>query len=450
MPVPRGGKGTGVFSLAVVKAPATGKAGKEPLLYLHGGPGIATISNVPRYLNSAAWKLLRQERPLLFFDYRGTGNSEPELCADLQDSLNSARAQQLSPGEREKYKLELIGKCREKLFSQGIDVGSFSSMQSAADAEAIRKALRIDKWNVYGVSHGTTVALNLLRDHAAGIHSMILDSPYPPNAPWPDFVRPFAESFEVLERNLAVDKTMASRFPSVRKNFVQAVNDLNKEPYKVKINEAGDVYPVTGNDFAWSIWSALLNPAAIPFVPLAIEEASKGRYDFLAKWGQVFSNPDRFGKFSEMQSKAILCYEGHPKNGSDTKASLEKNFPDFTAFNIDFEGDLCAVWQPVSAPQEAFAAVESLVPVLILSGEYDPVSPPLFGELTARSLPNSTFINVPAASHAAIHEDDCIRNIAVGFIASPGKKIDVECVGKREKIKFITGGLEKGLEGLIK
>lgn len=448
MPVPRSANNKGTYNLAVVRAPALGKVSKEPLLYLHGGPGIATLSNVKRYLASKTWEELRMDRPLIFFDYRGTGYSEPELCLGLMDSLGSTKTRQLSWDDQQSYKYALMRKCREDMMKEGVDVASFSSFQSAEDAEAIRKALGIDKWNVYGVSHGTTVALHLLRNHAANVSAMILDSPFPPNAPWPDFVRPFAESFKVLEKNIAADKANAARFPSVRKDFVTAVSNMNKEPYKVKINEQGDVYPVTGDNFAWSIWSAMLKPAAIPFVPLAIEEAAKGNYGFLEKWGQAFSDQDRYGKFSELQSKAILCYEGHPRTESDSKASLQKNYPDFTSFNLDFEGELCKAWQPVSAPPSYFEAVKSNVPVLILSGEYDPVCPPMFGELTAKTLSNSTFITVPAASHAAIHADDCVRGIAKAFIASPSKKVSTSCVLKREKIEFVQSGLEKQLAEL--
>ena len=65
-------KSAGTFNLAVVMAPALGKTNETPLLYLHGGPGIATLENVPKYLKSKTWDLIRKDRPIVFFDYRGT------------------------------------------------------------------------------------------------------------------------------------------------------------------------------------------------------------------------------------------------------------------------------------------------------------------------------------------------------------------------------------------
>lgn len=443
-------KSTGKFNLAVVMAPALGKTNETPLLYLHGGPGIATLENVPKYLKSKTWDLIRQDRPLVFMDYRGTGSSEPNLCPYIQDSLAAVYSKNLSPQEMESYKINLYKECRTKLLSGGIDVSSFNSFQLAEDAESIRKALGIDKWNVYGVSFGTTVALNLLRNNGQHINSMILDSPFPPNAPWVDFVRPFATSFKVLEEKIAGDPAAFSQFPSVRNDFIKGVERLNNVPYKIKINEAGDTYPFTGNDFAWSIWNALLKPAAIPFVPLALKEVANGNDSILSKWVVAFSDPNAFGKFSELQSKAILCFEGKPKTEADTKASLQTQYPDFASFNIDFEGELCAAWQPVSANKQAFEPVVSDVPVLILSGEYDPVCPPVFGELTAKTLSRSTFINVPAASHAVIHVDDCIRDVATVFLKEPAKKLSLACVSNRPAINFITGNLLEALAGINK
>lgn len=441
-------KSAGKFKLAVAVAASLRNTKEAPLLYLHGGPGIATLENLPKYLKSDTWNSIRQERSIVFFDYRGTGSSEPVLCPDVADSLSSAAGRNLSPEAMQSYRIKLFGQCRERHLSDGVDIASFNSFQMAEDAEHIRKSLQIDKWNVYGVSYGTTVALNLLRSYDKHIRSMILDSPFPPNAPWLDFVRPFAASFKVLEEKIGNDAVASQHFSATRTDFVKAVERLNKVPFKIVINDSGATYPFTGNDFAWSIWSALLKPAAIPFVPLTIKEVANGNDSVISKWAMAFSNPDAFGKFSEYQSKAVLCYEGTPRTQADTKASLQAQYPEFASFNMDFEDELCRAWQPTRASGKVFEPVTSKVPVLIFSGEYDPVCPPLFGEITAKTLSASTFINVPAASHAAIHADACTRQLAERFLSAPAKKPDVECIKGRKQISFITDSLAKALSGL--
>ncbi len=444
MPVPRDSNpAPGKYYLAVAVAESQGK--HEPLLYLHGGPGIATLGNLPKYLKSETWQRIRDQRPLIFFDYRGTGASQPELCPGLEKELAEVSVK-MPASELHAYKLEKLRKCRAAHLAEGIDVAAFSSNQSALDAEAIRNLLNIPLWNVYGVSHGSTVALNLLRNHPQSIRAMILDSPFPPNAPWLDFVRPFAKSFENLEHKIAADPTARARFPNIRETFASAVESLNTQPLQIAIDASGNTRPFTGNDFAWSIWYAMLKPVALPVVPLAISEFEKRNAAIVMDWMTAFSDPEGFGKFSDLQSKAILCYEGSPKTADDTKESLAKKYPEFAAFNIDFEDDLCAVWQPKRAPAKAFEPVVSDVPVLILSGEYDPVCPPIFGELASRTLPRSTFLSIPAESHAAIHADDCLRGIAMDFLLNPEVKVNTQCVARRPKILFATEDLKSELE----
>lgn len=443
-------KAAGKFNLSVLVAPALNKTNEQPLLYLHGGPGIATLENVPKYLRSKTWKLLRANRPMIFFDYRGTGSSKPSLCPDLKDSLAAFAVKNNSPLAKQSYKIEQYKKCRQQLLLNGIDVAAFNSFQLAEDAETIRQCLQISKWNVYGVSFGTTVALNLLRNHGKAISSVILDSPYPPNAPWLDFVRPFDTCFKVLEKKIAADPVAFAHFALIRIAFVKAVTRLNKVPVKIKKTSKRDAYDFTGDDFAWSIWTAMLKPSSIPLVPLAIKEVANGNDSILAKWVVAFNNPDAHGTFSELQSKAILCYEGKPRTAADTKPALLAKYPDLSSFNIDFEGDVCEALQPNAAEDEVFAPVVSDVPVLILSGEYDPVCPPYFGEITAQTLSRSTFIVVPAASHAAIHVDVCVRNMAAAFLSNPEKKVSSLCLAKRAGINFVASDLDKALREIAK
>ncbi len=423
----------GKFLLAVAVAPSLKKSNEEPLLYLHGGPGIATLTNVPRYLESQTWKLIREKRSVIFFDYRGTGVSEPILCMGMEDSLSAFVKTKPTDEAKNAYTASLYKNCRERMMLEGTDISSFSSIQLAADAEEIRQHLKISKWKVYGVSFGTTVALNMLRNHSKNIKAVILDSPFPPNAPWFDFVHPFAATFKVLERNLASDPSISSRFPTIRDDFAKAVERLNKKR------------PNSGDDFAWSIWKAMLNPRAIPFVPLAIHEVANGNDSILLRWYLAFSSPDSFGKFSEAQSKAIECYELRPRTEEESQKSLLSKYPEFSSFSSVFDEAICNAWQPGIADKVVFKPVVSNKPVLILAGEYDPVCPPLFGEITSKTLSRSTFVVVPSASHAAIHADDCVRNFANSFLLNPSKKPDTKCVNDRPKIDFVADNLSKAL-----
>ena len=62
------------------------------------------------------------------------------------------------------------------------DLSAFNTSENCADYADLRKALKIKRWNVYGLSYGTDLALSLMRDHPEGIRSVIIDAVLPPTA----------------------------------------------------------------------------------------------------------------------------------------------------------------------------------------------------------------------------------------------------------------------------
>lgn len=241
---------------------------------------------------------------------------------------------------------------------------------------------------------------------------------------------------------------MAMQFSSIRKEFVQAVSRLNDKPAELPDTVDGEVISnlYDGDDFAWSIWSAMLSPKTIQFVPLVISEVADGNDSVLQDWTTAFGSPDAYGKFSETQSYAILCFEAKPQKEEDSEASLRKRYPDFTSFLSGYNTRLCEVWRPDVPDEDIFAPVVSDIPVLILSGEYDPVCPPLFGDIAAHSLSNSRHVIVPAASHAVIHADTCLRNMVADFLSDPHANTTASCVDQQKKIEFVTEDINKALK----
>ena len=433
------------YSLAVAVVAPSGKNAGQSLLYLHGGPGIATLENIPRYLRSRTFAALRESHALIFFDYRGTGFSEPRLCDDFDRELHEIDRRDLPQEELIARTVNAYRACREVLDRRGVDLTSFSSLHSACDADAIRRTLSIDHLDVYAVSHGTTVALHMMRSFPMGIRSVILDSPYPPNAAWVDYVQPFDTCFRVIEQRLSEDSGYASIFPSIRHDFTAITKRLDQKPFMLRLESKSDstqhLYAFKAADFAWTVWTALLNPEYIRYVPLLLQRVALGDDSTLQAWAAFFHDPDAFGDFSNAQSRAVLCYEGRPRTAEDSEAHLLATFPDFSSLIIPgMDDSVCAVWQHDLPPEGYFDPVVSAVPTLILAGELDPVCPPVFADIAARSLAKSTVVVVPGASHAAIHSGDCVRTLAREFLARPDSTLNIDCVKGMKTVTFVTSG----------
>ncbi len=67
-----------------------------------------------------------------------------------------------------------------RLTADGVDLTSYNTSTLAADAIDVRTALGIDRWNVLGISYGTRVALELMRQDSDGVDAAVLDGVYPP------------------------------------------------------------------------------------------------------------------------------------------------------------------------------------------------------------------------------------------------------------------------------
>ena len=71
------------------------------------------------------------------------------------------------------------------------------------------------------------------------------------------------------------------------------------------------------------------------------------------------------------------------------------------------------------------------MPVLILTGQWDPVTPPLYGDLAAKHLPNSLHVVVPSGAHGfgGLEGLNCISNLMLDFINKGNtKELDTSCV----------------------
>jgi pimeloyl-ACP methyl ester carboxylesterase len=94
------------------------------------------------------------------------------------------------------------------------DLASFDTSENASDIADLRTALGIREWNVYGVSYGSDLALQLLRDHPDGIRSLTVDSVVAPQINlierfWPSA----AEGLTALFDACAAEPTCARAYP---------------------------------------------------------------------------------------------------------------------------------------------------------------------------------------------------------------------------------------------
>jgi pimeloyl-ACP methyl ester carboxylesterase len=98
----------------------------------------------------------------------------------------------------------------------------------------VRRALGIERWNVYGESYGTTVAMTLVALHPETVRAAVLDSIYPPD-PRPMQSANVADALDAFFRYCAGDQACAAAYPDLAATYRETVSGLARAPLLVTV-----------------------------------------------------------------------------------------------------------------------------------------------------------------------------------------------------------------------
>ena len=97
----------------------------------------------------------------------------------------------------------------------------------------------------------------------------------------------------------------------------------------------------------------------------------------------------------------------------------------------------CGAWPKGELPADYAAPFTSQVPVLLISGDLDPVTPPHWGVDAQKSFPNSLHVVMPGAH---VSDNDCVAALMKTFLATASvKSLDTSCVAKTKLPPFEMG-----------
>lgn len=129
----------------------------DPVIFLAGGPGQSALLGIAELL-AASW--IRDDRDLIVFDQRGSGYSTPSLqCPETE---YAAYGSWETAQEAIDAQIRQTMVCRDRLVAAGIDLAAYDAVASAKDVQ-LRRALGHEQWNLYGISYGTHLALEVMR-----------------------------------------------------------------------------------------------------------------------------------------------------------------------------------------------------------------------------------------------------------------------------------------------
>ena len=440
VPEDRGRAHGRTIRLAVAVLRATGEHRvSDPVVMLSGGPGDPALEGMmPKWTADVAAPL-QAKRDLVFFDQRGTGRSQPALqCPEYTASVSAELAQPLT-AEQDAAKLKsALRACHDRLVSEGVDLSAYTDAATAIDLHDLMKALGYSQWNLRGISNGTRVALTALRDEPDGIRSVVLDSTVPVQANWrADYSKDFERSLNTVFAACATDPGCNAAFPNFEQTFFTLVENLNASPITVQPTDptTGEPFTVviTGDRLLLGVQQALYDTTLIPLLPLVITAAAGGDTALLTVAAARIAAPsaNAQGVF-----RSDLCFEEIPFSTPDVVAmatdGVRAEIKEAGVIGINnLDDEVCAFWGARQPPALENEPVTSEVPALVLAGEYDPITPPAYGQLAAQTLANSFYFLFPGQGHGQLFNPlapTCAIDLVAAFLDDPTQRPDGSCV----------------------
>lgn len=405
------------ISIRVARVPATGRTAEpDPLIFFAGGPGQAATETWP--IVAGGLRKLNENRDILLIDQRGTGQSNALRCPQIElEKMLDFDWDDLAQTTRE---------CLESLDG---DPRFYTTTIAMQDFDKVRAALGYESVNLFGVSYGTRAAQVYLRLFPGRVRTMVLDSVVPQTlALGTDHAKNLDHTiYRVLEA-CDEDADCFEAFPGSAQKLAQLIEKLDETPVEVTV-----IHPNTGKTheltfdrevMASSLRFLTYSSSTQAMLPLLVFEAATENYFERLASQMLIAATGLQQSIAQGMELSVICAEDFPF------------FPDDSDNSQYLMGDLmlkasriqCGIWPADPVAADFHEPVRSDIPVLLLSGELDPVTPPRYAEQLLPWFPNATHLVAPGQGHSVTGRGCLGKLVAEFIIAGSMEELDTACI----------------------
>jgi pimeloyl-ACP methyl ester carboxylesterase len=422
------------LAIAIARSPNPNKA-PDPILYLHGGPGGEIVYLLPYLINQGALTAMLGERDVILVDQRGMGYSAPAVNCDVfrtPSEILTLSHQEIT---------QRLETCPAQLAAHGIRWQLYTTDQNAADLATVGPALGYPKVNLFGVSYGTLLGLLILRDAPEVVRSAVLDSVLPPGiSSFEQSAQWSAHSFDQIEAGCRADWACRLAYPELRQQMLATYQRLKNHPASLEID--GETVQITAQYFA-SHGTSAASRAEFEALPAFIRAMAEEDYSVAAPFIKAVLNAQP----SEIPNLALFITMACPYQATGT--SPERIRDAFAAYAEPFRESRftvndwwrCQIWGNVLPASPALP--DNDLPVLLLAGEYDGLTPPAWAQSAAQGLSQAQVFEVPYTGHnvtgAGGEAEKCTTRLVASFYAAPTSRLDAQCLHEIPAPAFILG-----------
>ena len=415
--------------LSIVVLPARApEPAPDPVFFVAGGPGQSATALADRWWSSPH----RDQREIVFVDLRGTAGSHALDCPlsgsddDLQGYFDAI------------FQVPLFEACHRTL-EQRADLRWYTTEAAMDDLDDARAALGYERINLVGNSYGTRAILVYARRHTARVRSAMLTGVVP--LAFRNPLHHARAAQQALDRLLAACNREAlcrAAYPELRQELDAVVRRLDREPVRVTIRHPTTGAPATirlsRTAFAEALRVMMYDTERARRVPLLIHRASQGDLVPFAELG-LASNRGLRGGLRVGLLMSVVCTEDASRI-READIVREARGTLLGDSRVREQIAACRVWPRGELSPDHASPVAVPVPMLLITGSLDPVTPPEWGEEAARHLPEGVHLVVPGghAPRSACQDSIAVRFLERGSVAG----LDARCARSLELPPFVV------------
>ncbi|GLQ49047.1 alpha/beta hydrolase [Dyella flava] len=394
----------------------------DMVVLLAGGPGEAATE--AWVVEAPAFEQVRKHHDVVLLDQRGTGGSNPLSCKGAAaDSDENSLSLDLGKVRKD------VAACLDEV-KQKADPRYYTTTIATQDLEDVRKALGSPQFDLVGVSYGTRMGQQYLIHYPGSVRSVVLDSAVPNQV---ILGEDMADNLDSALKNdfascLAV-VACKQRFGDSMQTLYQLRDALRANPHTVSFRDPQTYQTVERPLSEFSLASVVrmfaYQPETAALLPLSINAAAHGDVGPLLGQSKLLSS-DLGGDMNSGMSMSVICSEDadllQPRP-QDQNTMLGSHLMDAIKAQ-------CDVWPHGARPADFHAPLKSDKPILILSGESDPVTPPRYGQEILAGLTNGRQLIFKGQGHSVLGRG-CMPQLLGKFIDKPDpKQLDASCLDK--------------------
>ncbi|MEP6907834.1 MAG: alpha/beta hydrolase, partial [Pseudoxanthomonas sp.] len=415
------------LKIAWIPAARDDAAEPDPVFMLAGGPGQSATESYPQ--TAPAFREILKKRHVILVDQRGTGGSNALSCKENFDESALPSTDSVSAYTQ---------RCLAAL-SNRADPRFYSTTEAIQDLDAVRKAIGAAQINLVGISYGTRVAQQYAARYPQNTRTIVLDSVAPNSLVLGnEFSRNLEDALDMQFALCAKTPACVQRMGNPRAKLRALMTKLETDPplvnYRDSMTGESRQEQLTPGLVAGLVRMYAYMPLAASLLPLQLNEAANGRYDALMSLSKMLSDQMSDSITMGMQLSVICTEDGSElkANPADEDTLLGNDFAKYLAAE-------CAVWPKGQRPVGFRKPLATPVPALLLSGEFDPVTPPRYGDAVARTLPNGRHLILRGQGHNVIGVG-CMPRLMAQFVDSAdAKPLDAKCLAKLAYTPPFTG-----------